>query len=255
MSDLDSRLRSHLRRRARDVDPIDRLDDVRAGRRTALDAPRAPGRPWVRAAAAAVAAVAAGAGAFALVTRADHTRLAFDGEAVDAGPTTNDHWHEAYGFWLCGTWVTLQGTLEDDGRLEVYNQTGVHSHDDGVIHIHPFTSRSTGANADLQVFLDGYGVVLTDESLGLPAGDGGGQFDESSGRCGADAAELSVVVWPDADDPGVSRTYTGDFGSIPLEDGAAVTIAFAPAGAIVPMPPSAANLAELSGVDNGAPLG
>ena len=57
-------------------------------------------------------------------------------------PTVNDHWHAAYGFYLCDTWEQLAGNLEEtdtSGQLisSRFLRTGIHSHDDGVIHWHP----------------------------------------------------------------------------------------------------------------------
>ena len=61
-------------------------------------------------------------------------------------PTVNDHWHAAYGFYLCDTWQQLVGNLEEtdtSGQLisTRFLQTGIHSHDDGVIHWHPSPRR------------------------------------------------------------------------------------------------------------------
>ena len=64
-------------------------------------------------------------------------------EADASPPTINDHWHVAYGFQLCDDFKTLTGNLEEidaNGQLisDAFRRTGVHSHDDGVIHWHPF---------------------------------------------------------------------------------------------------------------------
>ena len=79
----------------------------------------------------------------------------------------NDHWHVAYGFDLCDTeeFVKLDGALEEtDANGQLVNndflRTGVHSHDDGVIHWHAYTSAAVGKRATLGVFLDNYGVEL-----------------------------------------------------------------------------------------------
>ena len=55
-------------------------------------------------------------------------------------PTLNDHWHAAYGIWNCGQW---EPALVDAGQ----DLNGIHTHTDGVIHIHPFSSASTGNRA------------------------------------------------------------------------------------------------------------
>ena len=107
----------------------------------------------------------------ALVVYARQSRPAADASA----PTIDDHWHMAYGFYLCDTWVQVTGNQEDPsspGYTE-YVRTGIHSHDDGVVHWHPFTSASVGKRAKLSVFLDVYGVELTDEKLDVPRGPAG----------------------------------------------------------------------------------
>jgi len=84
--------------------------------------------------------------------------------SADASPPTiNDHWHMAYGFDICGEWFQLDGDLEERnsaGNFVNTNflQTGIHSHNDGVIHWHPYTSRAVGSRADLGVFLETYEI-------------------------------------------------------------------------------------------------
>ena len=98
------------------------------------------------------------------------------GPAADASaPTIDDHWHMAYGFYLCDTWVQLTGNKEDPAApgYDEFARTGIHSHDDGVVHWHPFTSASVGKRAKLSVFLDVYGVELTDDKLDVPRGPAG----------------------------------------------------------------------------------
>ena len=70
-------------------------------------------------------------------------------EADSTPPTINDHWHAAYGFYLCDTWYKLAGNLEGTnsaGQPEFpkFVRTGVHSHDDGVMHWHPSGSGASG---------------------------------------------------------------------------------------------------------------
>lgn len=172
--------------------------------------------------------------------------------SVTPAPTVNDHWHEAYAFWLCGRWVTLRGTLEDPVD-QAYVTSGIHSHDDGVIHIHPFTSAGSGQNATLGTFLAGYGVQLTDHSIAFPPGQG---VDDVPVSCDGQPAELTVTVWPDAHERNVFDVYTGDLADIPLRDGAVMTIALTP-GMSAPMPPSAADLDALAAADTAerAPTG
>src|SRR5690606_37569544 len=105
----------------------------------------------------------------ALIVYSRQTQPAAD----SSPPTINDHWHAAYGFFLCDTWYELAGDLEEtnsQGQLVNTNflRTGIHSHDDGVIHWHPYTSVAVGKRAKLKVFLDTYDVRLEDDRLVFP---------------------------------------------------------------------------------------
>lgn len=184
-----------------------------------------------------------------------------------------DHWHGAYAFQLCSDTanVELTGTIEEvdaDGRLigtQGYVTSGVHSHNDGVIHWHARGSRATGRNAKLDVFFENYGVEISNDRLVLPDGgftvDGNPPpedyrtvYEEGETECNGEDAELRVVVWTDHRDRGTSQTYVSSFGNIPFNrDGLAITIAFVPDDVEIVMPPSAANLVELGLADQPTP--
>ncbi len=182
--------------------------------------------------------------------------------AADASPPTIDqHWHIAYGFQICtaDNFKTLTGALEEvdsNGQLisDAFRRTGVHSHDDGVIHWHPTTSAAVGQNATLGVFLDVYDVELDDDSLRFPENQGGEEYIEGETKCSDEDAELKVVVWDSYQDTGDGTTYTSDFDDIRISnDAMAITIAFLPSDVDVAMPPSAPNLPELGAVDTPPP--
>jgi hypothetical protein len=179
-------------------------------------------------------------------------------EADASPPTIEDHWHMAYGFSLCDQpeMVKLQGNLEDPNgaTFNDYQRTGVHSHDDGVIHWHPFTSAAVGKRAKLGVFLNNYDVTLTDSKLQFPKDQNGGKtYEEGKTKCpGGKDGELSVTVWQSPDDTGKGQRFVTGFDSIPMNKNSLVlTIAFQPKGTTITQPPWAANLAELGAIDTG----
>ena len=96
----------------------------------------------------------------------------------------------------------LTGTLEETdstGQLVStdFLRTGVHSHDDGVIHWHPFTSAAAGDNATLGVFLDTTASSSTTTSCKFPAEPArrhGVRRGRDQVRDGEDG-ELTVAVW------------------------------------------------------------
>ncbi|MET0662332.1 MAG: hypothetical protein ABWZ42_04290 [Ilumatobacteraceae bacterium] len=202
----------------------------------------------------------------ALVVYARQSRPAADASE----PTIDDHWHQAYGFYLCDTWVQLAGNKEasTDPGFDEFARTGIHSHDDGVIHWHPATSASVGRNAKLSVFLDVYGVELSDDKLVFPEDQRSllpeafredGTFEEDETKCTIDGeeqdAELKVIVWDNFSDTDDGTTYVADFDNIAVNQDAMVfSIAFVPTDTEVGMPPWAQNLPDLASADNGQVL-
>ena len=198
-----------------------------------------------------------------LVVYARQSRPAADASA----PQITDHWHHAYGFYLCDSWFQLSGDVEDRDDAGFLNtdfaRTGVHSHGDGLIHWHPFSAAAVGSRAKLGVFLDVYGVELTNDKLqfpesqrpGLPHEQETGLFEERETTCTIDGdeqdAELKVVVWENFSDTDGGITYIADFENIRLDrDQMVVAIAFVPDNTDVSMPPWAPELPSLGALDD-----
>ncbi|MDP4713541.1 MAG: hypothetical protein NWS27_04895, partial [Ilumatobacteraceae bacterium] len=156
----------------------------------------------------------------------------------------------------------LQGNKEElstaGGLLnEGFRRTGIHSHDDGVIHWHPYSSAATGRNAKLGVFLDVYGIKLSDTKLEFPADQGGAVYEEGVTKCtDADGksvdGEVVVYAFEAFNSPDDYSTYITNFDDIRLkQDGMAFSVVFAPAGTQAQLPPSAADLPALGAADGG----
>jgi hypothetical protein len=180
-------------------------------------------------------------------------------EALKAPLAFDDHWHSAYGIYVCDEFVP------DLPEFEAPQNGGNHTHGDGLLHIHPFSPARSGENATLvNWFADagevlGGGDQLAEDTLGVPGGE---TYVEGEDSC--DGVEgnpiVQVAVWDTAfaaaegEDP--DRVVTEDFGSIRFEDdGMAFTIAFAPSDAELPAPPSLEGLAGVGsdlGVDPSA---
>jgi len=200
--------------------------------------------------------------------------------SVDASgaPLQSDHWHHAYGFYLCDTWFQLEGDAEQQGtdNFTQYARTGVHSHDDGLIHWHPFTSAAVGSNARLGVFLDTYGVELSNDKIEFPESQREALVNQLSSaepprsellerddllvwedgdECTVDGsqedAEVKAVVWNNFTDTDDGTTYIADFDNIRLDrDQMVVVIAFVPDNTDVSMPPWAPELPTLGEIDS-----
>jgi hypothetical protein len=172
---------------------------------------------------------------------------------TDVPPVIGDHWHAAYGIYVCGEW--------QPDIPEFENTTGIHTHGDGVIHIHPFSQSGAGENATLGTFLEDTDVELSDDELTIgenELADGAKTWKEGDDQCDGKDAELVVAQWENAADANAKPALiTGGLDDIRFRgDGEAYTIAFVPEGDTdIPKPPTAANLAELGAVDAGAETG
>ena len=180
-----------------------------------------------------------------LVAYARHDRLQEDLSAV---PQLGDHIHQAYGVNVCGEWK--------DPIPEFESKIGIHTHGDGVMHIHPFSQLGAGANATLGRFLKdakeegGIEVSLSDTKLDYL----GEKVEEGKTKCdGVKDPQLLVAYWKNAADASaLPEIVTGDFDKFRLtENGGAITIYYGDPDANIPLPESAANLAELGAADGG----
>ncbi|HVF32916.1 MAG TPA: hypothetical protein VM933_07765 [Acidimicrobiales bacterium] len=161
---------------------------------------------------------------FSREERRDELAAGADGSA----PVANvDHWHAAYGIYLCDGFAPAI-TNERDPK-------GIHTHADGIIHIHPFVRSAAGRNATLEVFADAVDMTLGDDELEVPGGE---SYESGETKCGDDEGIVQVKV--------NDEVITEEVANIKLNDQDVVTIAFAPRGADIPPPPSAGDLARLN---------
>ena len=159
-----------------------------------------------------------------------------DREATSA-PRVGDHWHSAYDVYVCDTFRS-KIVLETDPN-------GIHSHGDGLIHIHPFNKLASGRAAVLGEFFAAFGGFIDDQSFMLDTGETVVEgFD-----CGGEPAVLKVARF-DADD--LSREpeiLTEDLANLRLlKNREAFTIAMVPES-VDPPAPRAERLSFLDTVD------
>ena len=147
----------------------------------------------------------------------------------------SSHWHAAYVVRVCND-VLDPFTSEDD-------PLGIHSHGDGLVHIHPFFAESGYELAKLELFANAMDFVLRDGELTLP---GGGTWRDGD-LCDGVPSRVFVDRWmgPTADTD-VERIFTG-LDAIRFEaDGELYQIAFAPADSPPVVPPARLLLPEVS---------
>jgi hypothetical protein len=156
-----------------------------------------------------------------------------------------DHWHSSFGVYICDEFLPVVPEFE--------SPDGIHTHGDGVIHIHPFTQNASGDNAQLGVYLEGAGIELSNSELTV----NDETYTEGEDTCGEgddeQEGELVVAQWNDVEstDRNPAR-ITRDFNDIKFtEDGQGYVIAFVPDAqdTEIPKPDSASNLATLGAAD------
>ncbi len=163
-------------------------------------------------------------------------------------PQIGDHIHQAIAFNVCGEF------LPDLPEFE--SNVGIHTHGDGVIHIHPFSQLGVGANATIERYLEDareggdLDVSLSNSKLEYL----GETYEEGDTPCeGVDDPQLRVAYWENVQSAEVEpQTTTGNFDERRLtDDGAGITVFFGDPEADIPKPPNAANLAALGAADGG----
>jgi hypothetical protein len=169
-----------------------------------------------------------------------------DQTAAATAPTVDDHWHAAYGIYVCDAFVAPI-PQEPAGA----DKLGIHTHGDGIMHIHPFTAGSSGNNARFSVFGQTTGVDFGAHSITMPDGT----VYKDGYDCNGTPAKLSVAQWNSADevkaDPNAPPdvVYTENFGDIKYtNDRMAFTIAILPDGTTIPPPQSIPTLDNLTDV-------
>lgn len=141
-----------------------------------------------------------------------------------------DHWHAAYGIYACDAFLPPI-TSDQDPK-------GIHTHGDGVVHIHPFAKASSGRNATFGVFADSVGLKISETHVHVPGGK-----DFKNGTTCAEGKKGTLRVFLNGDE------HKGNPRSIRLRDRDLLVIAFSAEGTKIPKtPPSAAQLDKLNDV-------
>jgi hypothetical protein len=165
--------------------------------------------------------------------------------ASEAPVVNRDHWHAAFGIDVCGDW---EPALADDGP----DTMGIHTHADGLIHIHPFVGAASGDRAVFQLFANQVGLELGENSFTLPDGRTFTDGDDCEGDDGETTpGRVALYVWPpqatEATDPEIVTDAIGETRF--RRDGQIFVLAFVPEDAEVGLPPSLAELASPSDLE------
>jgi len=144
-------------------------------------------------------------------------------------PTFGDHWHLPYGIYDC----TIEDFIDPLEDPQTPN-AGIHTHGDGVIHVHPYASTATGSRAQLDQFLLSVrSEIENDEAMTFTDRD---ELAEGV-QCGGEDAILQVARFAPGETT-ASEVITENLVDFRFqEDQEGVVIALAPEGAEIPPPP------------------
>ena len=165
--------------------------------------------------------------------------------ASEAPVANRDHWHAAFGIDACGAWEPALGDAGPDAQ-------GIHTHADGLIHIHPFVGAAAGENATFSKFAEQVGIELGDGEFTLPDGRTYANGDDCEVEEGeVEPGRVALYVWPpQATDATEPEIVTEDLGEERFRrDGQVFVLAFVPEGAEVSLPPSMSELANPSDLE------
>ena len=158
--------------------------------------------------------------------------VAFSWNARDVealSPSFGDHWHLSFGVYDC-----RQGDFIAPLQDPQLPNSGIHTHSDGVIHLHPASSTATGNGATVERFFEALQETISDEEISSPNINA---VTEEGATCDGEPAILhSARFAPGSDEP--VEVLTEDISSLRFRnDQEGIVIALVPAGADIPPPP------------------
>jgi hypothetical protein len=180
------------------------------------------------------------------------TAIATDDDSNSAplseGPRVGDHRHAAFGVNVCGQWLAPAPQFEQRAN-EVGVTAGIHSHGDGLIHLHPFASDEAD-DPSVGRFMDYGGWKLSSGAFTMWDNEthGTGQ------ACAAGGTGRVQWVVGQYGKPWPTKARSGDPADYQPENGDIVAIYFVPEGSPLPEPPD--GQAALSSISDlgGAPV-
>jgi len=170
-------------------------------------------------------------------------------EATSA-PRVGDHWHSAYDIYVCAeSEVPLASrTFRGGWRGKIIverDPNGLHTHGDGLIHIHPFNSLASGADAQIGEFFEAFGGYITDSSVKLDTGE----VITEGFLCDGKPAILKVARYDVRNRDRDPQVYTENLKDVQfLKNLEAFTVAFVPEE-FTPPPPRPERFTYLETVD------
>jgi len=148
-----------------------------------------------------------------------------------------DHWHVALGVRVCDKWL--------DPVQDQKDPKGIHTHGDGIIHIHPFVASAAGPRSTLARYAEAVEGELALGKFAWPEGASKKKVEHKTGdKCGEQEGEVKAFY--------NGEPHDGDPGAIRFTDRGKLVLAFVAKGTTYEQigdPPSAPGLDNLSDVD------
>lgn len=184
---------------------------------------------------------------------------------VNVAPLPNindngDHWHEAFMIHDCGVNLPASQPFDVQGAIAGGSVEGLHSHGDGLLHLHPGGTNASGKNATLGNYVKFGGGELTDVSYTPLTFDSGQRTLSEEEGCNGEPAELKLAIWtPDQISNAAGTPITEEPSEVITEglaehrfrvSGGALTLALVAEGEEIPPPPLAV-IDQLRTTDSG----
>ncbi|MGQ0825219.1 MAG: hypothetical protein ACT4OX_09380 [Actinomycetota bacterium] len=160
-------------------------------------------------------------------------------EAVS--PKTGEHWHAAFGVNICGQWLENAPKFHTSAANTAQN-AGVHTHGDGLIHIHPFVNAESGKKATVGRFMEYGGWETGADSFTL--------WDGAEHKTGDKCGEKDAVVRWELN----GELQSGDVSNYKPNDGDVIALALLPEDEQIGDPPAAAQLQDPLAAEEGREL-
>ncbi|MGI8757557.1 MAG: hypothetical protein ACR2MB_17215 [Acidimicrobiales bacterium] len=160
-----------------------------------------------------------------------------------------DHWHSAFAINVCGKELPPIPQPATD-------TLGIHTHGDGLIHIHPFTVNAAGKRATMARF---WGLVkLKVNDTGFKDPTSGKVYQAGKTTCGGKPTELVLAYWKDGTTAATSKPdkiYTSNFPGVRFtKDLSAYTLALVAKGdRQIAAPKSSSEIVTLGACDGAHP--
>src|SRR5439155_2030283 len=123
-----------------------------------------------------------------------------------------DHWHAAIGFYDCDHFLPNEAQFE--------NSEGLHTHGDGLIHLHPFSTAVAGKNATLGKYFELAGIKFSSTEAVF-----GNTTLRDGAKCGSKKGVLQTLL---------NVMVVADPNSLPLKQGHVIVVVLVQMGVNIP---------------------